>query len=212
MSEVVTEAVVGAVLAGGQGRRMGGVDKASVRLGGRSLLEHVLERLAPRCSALVISANGDPARFAAHGFPVVPDTVGTGPLAGVLAAMDWAAAQLPDIAFLVSATVDVPLLPTDLVSRLLARRESSGQRIVAARSGGRTHPAHALWPVSLRHDLRAALAAGERRVGAWAAAQGSACACWPPDPDDPFLNVNTPDDLAAAQRSLLRRSGLPPRP
>ncbi|MFD0937127.1 molybdenum cofactor guanylyltransferase MobA [Methylobacterium trifolii] len=198
--------VLGLVLAGGLSRRMGGGDKPLLQLGGRSLLDRVLTRLMPQCPAgVVLNANGDPARFS--GFPgrIVPDDLPDrpGPLAGILAGLDHAARQHPDVAAVVSVTGDVPFLPGDLVARLSAAR-GDGSAAMAA-SDGRQHYTIALWAVSLRHDLREALVVrGERRVGAFLDQCGAAIAAWPCEPVDPFANVNTPGDLADAEALLAR--------
>jgi len=192
------------VLAGGLARRMGGGDKPLRDLGGRPLLAHVLERLAPQVSAVILNANGDSARFAAWGLPVVADGLPDhpGPLAGILAALDWAAAMQPDLPFVASAPGDSPFIPRDLVVRLHAAREDAGVPLACARSGGQTHPPIGLWPVALRHDLRAALLGGERKIDRWTARHGVAHADWPIAPYDPFFNANAPEDLAEAERLL----------
>lgn len=198
-------AVCGVVLAGGRSRRMDGRDKALLTLGGRTLLDRVAARLAPQCPlGLVLNANGDPGRFAGSGLAVAEDATGDfpGPLAGILAGLDWAAEHRPACEWVASATVDAPFIPGDLVSRLAEAQDRSGHALAVARSGGRDHVAHGLWPVSLRERLRDAIAGGERRVGRWAAGQGYGVAEWPAGPPDPFLNVNTPDDLLAAARLL----------
>jgi molybdopterin-guanine dinucleotide biosynthesis protein A len=194
---------LGVVLAGGLARRMGGGDKARIRIGGATILERVLARLAPQCSAVIINANGDPARFADTGLPVVPDSVPdfVGPLAGILAALDWAAAHAPAIAEVVSAPGDCPFLPRDLVARLVAARRAAGLPLACARSGEWRHPVLGLWPVALRDDLRRALVEqGQRKIEVWTARHGVAIADWPATPVDPFFNVNTPEDAAAAER------------
>lgn len=194
---------VGALLAGGLSKRMGGGDKALSAVGGRPILSRVAERLAPRCATLVLSANGDPARFAAFGWPVVADNPPGffGPLAGILAALDWTAANRPEVAWVASAPTDAPFLPRDLVGRLHAAREGAGARIACAASGGRRHAVFAVWPVSLRGDLRRALVEdGMRKVEAFAARYPLAVAEWPVAPVDPFFNANAPDDLADAER------------
>lgn len=193
--------LAGLVLAGGQARRMGGGDKALRPLGGRTLLDHVLARLAPQAGPVALSANGDPARFAAWGLPVLPDTMPgfPGPLAGVLAGLRWAAG-LGATEMLVVPT-DTPFLPADLLARL---REGRGAAALAcAVSGGRMHPVVALWRTGLADRLEAALAAGERRVAGWMRAEGLAEVEFPIGPDgDPFANLNTPEDLAAAALRL----------
>ncbi|MEL6059615.1 MULTISPECIES: molybdenum cofactor guanylyltransferase MobA [unclassified Methylobacterium] len=195
--------VLGLILAGGQARRMGGGDKPLLRLGGRTLLERVVERLGPQCGAgLALSANGDPARFSGFPGPILPDSLPDqpGPLAGILAGLDYAAAQ--GLARMVSVSGDAPFLPEDLVARLHAVGSETG--IALAASGARQHYTIALWPTVLREDLRDYLQRGERRVGAFIACHGTATASWPAEPVDPFLNVNTPEDLAVAEIAVLR--------
>jgi molybdenum cofactor guanylyltransferase len=191
---------LGVILAGGLARRMGGGDKPLLRLAGRPLLDHVAERLGPQCESLILNINGDPARFSELQFPVVADSIPShpGPLAGILAALDWAARHRPALAWVVSAPGDTPFLPPDLVSRLHEAREVAGRPLACAASGGQLHPAVGLWPVGLRHDLREAIARGLRSVRDWARLHGLAEASWVPAPLDPFFNINTPEDLAMA--------------
>jgi molybdenum cofactor guanylyltransferase len=196
-------ATLGVVLAGGLARRMGGGDKAMVKVGGRTMLERVVARLAPQCDGLILSANGDPARFAAFGLPVVADAVEgfAGPLAGVLAALDWAAANRPNVGWVVSAAADCPFAPRDLVARLRAATIAQDAPLAVAASGGRAHPTTGLWSVALREDLRQALVVeGCRKVDRWTARYRLATVAWPAAPFDPFFNVNTPEDLAEAER------------
>lgn len=199
--------VPGLILAGGQARRMGGGDKALLRVAGRHLIEHVIDRLGPQCAPLVLSANGDPARFADLGLPVLPDPPDlggdspVGPLAGLLAGLDWAAAQGADA--LVSVAADTPFLPGDLLGRLQAAAGPSGLALAASpdRTGRlRTHPTFGLWPVELRHALRPALVGGMRKMALWAEGHHPGLAVFAATPVDPFFNINTPDDLALAER------------
>ncbi|MBD0271854.1 MAG: NTP transferase domain-containing protein, partial [Acetobacteraceae bacterium] len=133
-----------------------------------------------------------------------------GPLAGVLAALDWAAERRPDLPWVLTAPGDCPFLPLDLAERLHAVRERDGVPLACAATAGRTHPPVGLWPVSLRSALRDALAGGERKIDRWTARFGCAVAGWPAGPVDPFFNANAPDDLATAERILLRRpNGIP---
>nr|WP_314074190.1 molybdenum cofactor guanylyltransferase MobA [uncultured Roseococcus sp.] len=187
-----TPPTFGVILAGGLSRRMGGGDKPLRRLGGRPMLAHVIERLAPQCAGLAINANGDPARFGSFGLPVWPDSVPghPGPLAGILAALE--SSPLP---WVVTVTGDAPFLPPDLVERL----HGAGAALACAASEGRAHPPVALWPRRLAGELRAAILYGERRVGAWAARHGVATVVWE---GDPFFNVNTPEEFEAAERLL----------
>ena len=194
---------LGLVLAGGLARRMGGGDKALLRIGSATILERVLDRLTPQCSRLILNANGDPKRFAFTGLPVIADEVPdfAGPLAGVLAALDWAATHAPDTAWIASVPGDCPFLPRDLVARLHAARSAADQPLACARSGEWRHPVVGLWPVALRADLRRALVDEDlHKIEVWTARHGIAIADWPVTPVDPFFNVNTPDDAAAADR------------
>lgn len=196
---------LGVLLAGGLARRMGGGDKPLKTLGGVTLLDRAVARLAPQCDGLIVNANGDPARFAGLGLPVVADTVEgfAGPLAGVLAALEWMATHRPQTTWLVSIPTDSPFLPADLVARLHQAREAAGTSLACARSGDQTHPVVGLWPVSLAADLRHALVVEDlRKIDRWTARHGIAEAVWPTAPYDPFFNANSPEDLAEAEAIL----------
>jgi molybdopterin-guanine dinucleotide biosynthesis protein A len=181
---------------------MGGGDKPLRPLAGRPVLAHVIERLRGQCAGLVLNANGDPARFAAFDLPVVADTVPdfAGPLAGILAGLDWLAERSPETAWLSSVAADTPFIPGDLVEKLHEARAVAGVPLACAASGGQAHHAIGLWPVALRDDLRRALAAGERKIGRWTQDRGVATVEWAAEPVDPFFNINTPDDLREAER------------
>jgi molybdopterin-guanine dinucleotide biosynthesis protein A len=198
---------LGLVLAGGLARRMGGGDKARITIGGVTILQRVLACLKPQCTGLVINANGDPARFADTKLPVVSDNVPdfAGPLAGILAGLDWTALHMPECEWLASVPGDCPFLPNDLITRLHAARAAAGAPLACARSGEWRHPVIGLWPVALREDLRRALVAeGLRKIEIWTARHGVAIASWPAEPVDPFFNVNTPEDAAQAQTIAAR--------
>ncbi|WP_026299562.1 molybdenum cofactor guanylyltransferase MobA [Elioraea tepidiphila] len=198
---------LGVLLAGGLARRMGGGDKGLKRVGGETIIARVMERLRPQCAGLILNANGDPARLAFLGLPIVPDNVPgfAGPLAGVLAALDWSARERPDIGWVVSAPTDGPFLPRDLVARLHEARAAAGVPLACARSAGQAHPPIGLWPVALRGDLRHALVVEtERKIDRWTARHGIAHADWAVDPVDPFFNANSPEDLAEAE-AMIRR-------
>lgn len=200
----MTSSVVGVLLAGGQSRRMGGGDKSLRLLGGRLILDRVIDRFRPQVGRLILNANGDPRRFASTGLPVVPDSVEgfAGPLAGVLAGLDWAAANVPGAMWIATAATDAPFLPADLVRRLIVATEE-GAELVCAASHGQPHPVIGLWPVRLREDLRRAVVEeGVRKVDIWTARHRLAVVDFPADPVDPFFNVNTPEDLAAAERLI----------
>jgi molybdopterin-guanine dinucleotide biosynthesis protein A len=199
----MTAKPLGLVLAGGLARRMGGGDKARIRIGGATILERVLARFSPQCAGVILNANGDPARFADSGLEVVPDSVPdfAGPLAGILAGLDWAAAHRPQIADVASVPGDCPFLPGDLVARLSAARAAAGVPLACARSGEWRHPVVGLWPVRLREDLRHTLIVEDlRKIEIWTARHGVATVDWPVAPIDPFFNVNTPEDAEAAER------------
>jgi len=191
----------GLVLAGGLARRMGGGDKALIRVGDETILERALNRLRPQVSGVVLNANGDATRFAAFGLPVAADSVPdfAGPLAGILAGLDWVAANRPDVEWVVSVPGDCPFLPRDLVARLHAARITNGKLLACAHSGDWRHPVVALWHVGLREDLRHAITVENlRKIEVWTARHGVASADWPTEPVDPFFNVNTPEDVVKA--------------
>lgn len=193
---------IGILLAGGLARRMGGGDKPLVEIGGRAIIAHAIGRLGPQCAGLVINANGDPARFAGFGLPVVADSVEgfAGPLAGALAGMDHVAAARPDVTDIVTMPADTPFLPTDLVKRLYEARQTAGARIAVAQSGDRVHHAVALWPVELRDELRRAVVVEDvRKVSAFIARYANVNVEWPVEPYDPFFNVNRPEDVETAR-------------
>lgn len=194
---------LGVLLAGGLARRMGGGDKPMKTIGGRTILERVIARLAPQCDGLILNANGDPARFAAFGLPVIADTVEgfAGPLAGILTALDWAAAYRPDVEWVLSAATDCPFLPRDLVARLQHARISEGAQLAVAASGEQIHPVIGLWSVALRGELRHALVVEDmRKIDRWTARYKLATVTWPDKPIDPFFNANTIEDVAEAEQ------------
>lgn len=200
---------LGLLLAGGLARRMGGGDKPLRLIAGRSILAHVVDRLGPQCDGLLINANGDPARFADYGLPVIGDSVPgfAGPLAGILAGLDWMAENRPGHAWMVSVAADTPFIPRDLVQRLHGAREAANAPLACAASGGWAHPVIGLWSVALRDDLRHALTVeDERKIGRWTARHGVATVEWPVEPVDPFFNANRPDDLVEAEQLHARLS------
>jgi molybdenum cofactor guanylyltransferase len=195
----------GVILAGGRATRMGGGDKGLREVAGRRLIDHVIERLAPQCCALAINANGDPARLAEFGLPVLPDSLPDhpGPLAGVLAGLDWAAGQ--GAAAIVTAAADTPYFPMDLVVRLQEGAGASGLCLAGSPDEeGRLqrHPTFGLWPVALRDDLRAALTGGLRKIVLWTDGHGAGLARFESVTFDPFFNVNTPEDIETADQLL----------
>ncbi len=195
--------VLGVILAGGLARRMGGGDKALLPLGSGTLLDAVIARARPQVHALVLNANGDPARFARFGLEVVADPIAgfPGPLAGVLAGLEAAAQRDPPLPWVVSLAADTPFFPTDLVERLFAAVAREGAELACAASGGRTHPVFGLWPVRLASALKhALLEEGLRKIDLWTARYRLAVVDWPSEPFDPFFNVNTPAELAEAER------------
>jgi molybdopterin-guanine dinucleotide biosynthesis protein A len=197
------DSVPSVVLAGGLARRMGGGDKPLREIGGRTILARVIARLKPQCECLLLNANGDPLRFASFGVPVIADGVehNPGPLAGILAGLDWAAINRPKAQWVLSAPGDCPFLPRDLVVRLRQALHAEGAELAVASSRGRSHPVIGLWNVALRDELRQALVAeGLRKVQGWTARYRVATVAWAAEPFDPFFNANTIDDLAEAER------------
>lgn len=194
--------ICGVVLAGGPASSMSSVDRTLLEVGDQTILDRVLERIAPCCADVVLNANGDPSRFAMFGLPVIADDVRgiVGPLAGILAGMEWAHAQHPDAAWIATVPGDCPFLPFDLIPKLLEAARSSDAPIANAKSGEWRHPLAGVWRVSLREDLRRALGEGAHKVEVWAAEHGAAQAEWSDQPFDPFLSVNTMDDLEEADR------------
>ena len=197
--------VVGVILAGGLSRRMGGGDKSLRLLAGRPILTHVIARARSQVGRLVLNANGDPHRFAQFRLPVVADGVAgfAGPLAGVLAGLDWALEHAPDCPYVASFAGDAPFLPRDLVPRMLAAVEGGKADMAAARSNGQDYPVIGLWPVRLADDLRRALVEeGLRKVDMWTSRYRLAAVEFAAQPVDPFFNANRPEDLAEAERLL----------
>ncbi|WP_299204912.1 molybdenum cofactor guanylyltransferase MobA [uncultured Tateyamaria sp.] len=193
---------LGVILAGGLATRMGGGDKGLLQAGDKRLIDHVIDRLSPQVAGLALNANGDPARFADLNLPVVPDSIEgfAGPLAGVLAGLDWAAEQGADT--IVTAAADTPFFPCDLVPRLQLATEGMQHPLALAatpdpKRGQARHPTFGLWPVALRDDLRAALQDGLRKVVLWTDKHDGRTALFPDEAA--FFNVNTPEDLARAK-------------
>lgn len=208
---------LGVILAGGLATRMGGGDKCLLDLGGQTILSRVIGRLEPQVAGLALNANGDPARFASLDLPVLRDSIPdhVGPLAGVLAGLDWAAEQGADT--IVTVAADTPFFPQDLVPQLLlateemptplalaATERSSGMEDTRSSQGSDTirHPTFGLWPVALRDDLRKALYGGLRKVVIWTDGHDAREAVFDMAHGDPFFNVNTPADLRAAEAML----------
>ena len=196
---------LGVILAGGQATRMGGGDKGLLPLGGETLLAHVKGRLEPQVDRVALNANGDATRFAGMGLPVLADSIEgyAGPLAGVLAGLDWAAELGADS--IVTAAADTPFFPCDLVPQLLLAGEGMTHPVVLAatadpKRGTARHPTFGLWPTALRDDLRQALQAGTRKVVLWTDQHGGKEAIFPHE--EAFFNVNTPQDLAKAEAML----------
>ena len=195
--------IPGVLLAGGLARRMGGGDKPMRQIAGRTILDRVIARLKPQCDGLIINANGDPARFASFGLPVLADSVADfpGPLAGILAALDWTAANRPEVSLVLSAAADCPFLPRDLVSRLHQALTKENAQLAVAASDGQSHPVIGLWSVALREELRHALIVEDiRKIDRWTARYRLTTVAWPTTPLDPFFNANTVEDIAEADR------------
>ncbi|MGA9604215.1 MAG: molybdenum cofactor guanylyltransferase MobA [Methyloceanibacter sp.] len=207
----VANTVGSVILAGGRASRMGGADKTLLPLAGKPLLTHAIARLAPQVSTMVISANGDLSRLTPFGLPVIADSLAeySGPLAGLLAGLEWHAEHRPDIRRVASVPTDTPFFPLDLVARFLAEPMQQARPLVARSESG-VHPVIGLWPVEIAPDLREALKQGMRKVGAWAELQSAVEVSFPQSEIngkavDPFFNINRPEDLAKAE-ALLKAS------
>lgn len=182
---------------------MGGGDKPLRTIRGITILEHVVRRFSDQCNEITLNANGDPSRFSSFGLTVVADSVkdNPGPLAGILASLDWVAENRPDTEWVASAAADCPFLPRDLVQRLHQARASEQTQLAVASSGGQTHPVIGLWRVALRHELRQALVEEEiRKIDRWTDRYTMATVAWSMEPVDPFYNANTLGDLREAER------------
>ena len=203
--------VIGVLLAGGRSRRMGGGDKCLMRVGGQTMLARAIDRLRPQTDGLILNANGDPDRFSKFDLPVVADQMEgfAGPLAGVLAGLDWACTHAPGATFVATAATDTPFFPTDFVAHCLTSANGNTRAIVLARSGGRDHPVFGLWPTALTRDLRGALEGGVRKVLDWTDRHDTRVAEFGPvhvggEAIDPFFNANRPEDIAELERLLER--------
>lgn len=194
---------LGVILAGGKASRMGGGDKCFLPLMGRLVIDFVIERFVQQVPQIVINANGDLTRFDSLNLPTVPDSIVDfpGPLAGVLAGLDWAATK--GASHIVTVAADTPFFPMDLCFRLEREQIAQSKPIILAATQGvghlNMHPTFGLWPVELREDLRCQLGVGVRKVMNWAEEHGKADAIFDVINHDPFFNINTPEDLAQAE-------------
>lgn len=201
--------VVGILLAGGRSSRMGGGDKCLRPLAGRPILAHIIARLRPQVSGMIINANEDVSRFAGFGLPVVSDSIAgyAGPLAGVQAGLTWIKQNRPDCAYGVTVATDTPFFPADLVQRFLAE-PADHATLMVVRSAAGVHPVIGLWPVALADDIAESLKRGMHKVGGFTAQHHAVEVSFPPveigaREIDPFFNINRPEDLAEAE-ALLR--------
>lgn len=211
MNDISYPPTYGLVLAGGLARRMGGGDKARIKIGRSTIIDRVLATLSGQCVDIIINANGDTNRYEDTGCEIVSDSVPdfAGPLAGILAGLDWLAEQHNGIEWMLSVPADCPFLPDDLVERLheARRRMGAGVPLACARSGEWRHPVVGLWPLALRENLRKALMEeGLHKIEVWTARHGVAIADWPDQPVDPFFNVNTPEDVQRAEAIALQHN------
>lgn len=197
--------IVGVLLAGGLARRMGGGDKPLRELGGKPIIDHVIDRVAPQVHRLILNANGDPTRFKKYKLPIVPDVIEghQGPLAGILTALDWAAENVPEAEYVISFATDAPFVPRDLVARLMVPVIIGDAPLSCAITGDRTHPVFGVWPVALREKLRKAMVDEDmRKIDAWTDQIGIVHVPFETDPFDPFFNVNRPENLDEAEKLL----------
>lgn len=194
--------LVGVVLAGGLSRRMGEQEKSLLELGGKPIIERVIERLKKQTSNILINANGDPARFSRFNLPVQADTVEgfAGPLAGILAGMRWCKTNRPECQYVLSVAADTPFFPDSLADKLLAEIPDDQNAIALASSDNRRHPVFGLWSISLVDDLHKFLVDEEnRKVMLFVERYPNCIVGFDFETSDPFFNVNTPEDLAVAQ-------------
>ncbi len=198
--------IPGLILAGGRSSRMGGDDKCFRHLCGRPLLEHVIDRATPQVCRIIISSNSDAENFTAYELPVIGDVISdfAGPLAGVLSGLDWVSENIPQARWMASFATDTPFFPMDMVTRLAKAIDGTGASMASAASGGRMHPVFSLWPVTMRNDLRRAMNSEKiRRAGLWVDRCNTRRVEFGKQPFDPFFNINTPDDLAAAEQAAM---------
>ena len=197
--------IVGVLLAGGRSHRMGGGDKCLKKLGGQTLLSRVIERAKNQVGPMVLNANGDPTRFSSYGLPVAADVIAgfSGPLAGVLTGLDWAAKHAPDCQYAATFATDAPFFPSDLVQKL-HNLIKLGAVLACATSNQHHHPVFGLWPVCERSALRDAMTEDHiRKVDVWTSRYKLGIVDFPIQPIDPFLNLNTPEDMARAEDFLI---------
>jgi len=205
MTDFSNKNVAGVILAGGLARRMGGGDKSLLTLGGKPLLDRVIERAGSQVDTLVLNANGDPTRFVEYGLPVAADVVPdfAGPLAGILTGMHWVRDNAPECEWLVSFASDTPFFPQDLVARMLQQAEAENAPLACAVSDGQNHPVFGLWSVSLLEDLHKAVVDEEmRKILRWTDRYTCSQVEFSTEPFDPFFNINRPEDLQAAEQFL----------
>ena len=210
----MTANVTGVLLAGGRAKRMGGGDKGLRALGGRTIMDYIVERVRPQVAVLLLNANGDPGRFSGYGLPVIADVISdesggfAGPLAGVLTGMEWAAANQPQCSWVVTFACDAPFAPSDLVARFVAAVEEEGAAMACAASRGRAHPVFGLWPVALAAELRQVMSEEDiRKIDRWTARYNLIEVDFAADPFDPFFNINAPENLTEAERLLSTERG-----
>jgi molybdenum cofactor guanylyltransferase len=202
---------VGVILAGGQARRMGGVDKALIPLGGTTLIERAIARASVQVRDVIINANGDPKRFAHLGLPVIADRVPgfVGPLAGILAGFEWLRANRPDARWLASFACDCPFLPTDMVARLVEAATRDHVPVAVAASGTQHHPVFAVWSAEIAATSEDVLVRGNyRKMDDWIATLPSVRVSFAAEPLDPFLNINTPEELALAEEFIVEQGAM----
>ena len=199
--------VVGVILAGGLARRMGGGDKSMLKLGGRRILDYVIESAQNQLQTVIINANGDPQRFAEFNLPVQADIVPdfAGPLAGVVSAMAWVKQNQPSITHIITLAADTPFFPADYVTRMLELMQLKHQRLACASYQGRTQPVFGLWPVDLFDDLYKALVEDDmRKVDRFTTPYGVADVPFDELISNPFSNVNKPEDIDLGEQQLAK--------
>jgi molybdopterin-guanine dinucleotide biosynthesis protein A len=196
------ENIVGILLAGGKSRRMGGGDKCLLQLGGKTILQHAIDRATPQVGNLILNINGDPDRFSHYNLNIVSDDIGNfaGPLAGVLTGMHWVKENHPECKWIVTFPTDTPFFPMDLASQLYDAVSDNKAELACAASGGRHHPVFGIWPVNLFAALKVAMIDnGVRKIDDWTSGYNMKTVKFEFRKIDPFFNINRPEDLQYAE-------------
>lgn len=197
------------VLAGGQARRMGGKIKPLIEVAEKTILSHILDNIKQQTTGpVVLNVNSASEQFADYDLPLVKDVIPdfAGPLAGILTGLDWMSRQNPKPDYMLSLPGDAPLIPKDLVERLMKAITETSSDIASVSSNNRTHPVIALWSLDLLEDLRTGVVEEHiRKIDLWTGKRKTVYVDWKTDAYDPFYNINRTEDLKGAEDILLNR-------